>query len=541
LAFYFFIQMKKITSFIFFFLLFSGFINAQEKFWISFRDKANVCFDPYSYFDERTIQQRLSNHIALNDSTDFPVNPGYLATITEIVESVSKNSRWLNGVAVIATAEQINIISSLPFVKSIEPMTEKFSAAFLENAKPFSLTKKDKALLHFQTQRMQIDSFRVHHIDGTGIRIAIFDVGFPGVDKHPAFAHLREGHKIIETYNFVNKNENVYKGHWHGTATLSCVAGIYDSENIGMATGAEFLLAKTEKLLCESYSEEENWLAAAEWADKHGANIISCSLGYTNKRYFNTEMNGHKSLVARAATLAASKGILVVNAAGNEGSDSWRTVATPADADSVLSVGGTDPYTDLHIFFSSFGPTSDGRLKPNVSALGEAIVATSNNVAREMGTSFAAPFVAGFAACAWQSHRQLTNMELFNEIEQSGNLYPYFDYAHGFGIPQASWFVSPKVEKEPTFDFVIINNDIKVILREKYSYPQEEVGFGYNVQRNFYYKIEDKDGAIKRYTVLLADRKEMLHVFAEDFQTGDVLTVHFEGYTSNLDFPEEEK
>jgi serine protease AprX len=396
-------------------------------------------------------------------------------------------------------------------------------------------------LLRYQTTRMQSDSFATHHLDGSGIRIAVFDVGFPDVDKHPAFAHLRSNHQIKATYNFVKKTENVYTGHWHGTATLSCIGGRIDSINIGMATGAEFYLAKTERLLSENYSEEENWLAAAEWADKNGVNIISSSLGYTFRRYFNTEMNGKSSLISRAATIAASKGILVVNAAGNDGSDDWRIVNAPADADSVLTVGGTDPSTDSHIYFSSYGPTSDGRLKPNVCAVGEAIVAKPGGLSEKSGTSFSAPLVAGFAACAWQSHRQWSNMELFDEIEKSASLYPYFDYAHGFGIPQASYFISEKQMPEPTFDFVIINNDIKVILREQYSYPGEEAALGYNAQRNFYYKIEDKNGAIKKYVVLVANKKEMLHFYAEDFKAGDVLSIHFEGYTGEMDFPEQEK
>src|SRR6185436_13547266 len=120
------------------------------------------------------------------------------------------------------------------------------------------------------------------------------------------------------------------------------------------------------------------------------------------------------------------------------------------------------------------------RLKPNVCAVGEAVVARPGGLSEKSGTSFSTPLVAGFAACAWQSHREWSNMELFNEIEMSANLYPYFDYAHGFGIPQASYFVSVKQQKEPTFDFVIINNDIKVILREQYAYPGEEAAMGFN-------------------------------------------------------------
>jgi hypothetical protein len=310
---------------------------------------------------------------------------------------------------------------------------------------------------------------------------------------------------------------------------------------MGLATGAEYLLARTEKILGEPYSEEENWLAAAEWADRHGVNIISSSLGYTYQRYFNVQMDGKTSLVSRAANMAASKGILVVNAAGNDGQDSWHYIDTPGDADSVLTVGGTDPKTDMHIFFSSFGPSSDGSLKPNVCAVAEAVTAIKKGYAKEDGTSFSAPLVAGFAACAWQSHRQWSNMELFDAIEKSSHLYPYFDYAHGFGIPQANNILSEKTPTEPTFDFVIINNEIKIILREKYSNPEAEEQLGYNSRRNFYYKIENKDGVMKKYFVLLADKKEMLHFYAEDFQTGDILTAHFEGYTSSVDFPEQPK
>lgn len=530
---------RAVLLFIIFICIYNS--KAQNKYWISFSDKSGVSFDPYSYFNERAIQQRIENNISLFDSTDFPINSFYLSKIFENSDSVSWSSRWLNGIAVFTTPEKLKTISGFPFVKEIYPMnTEAIPSSNSDNTIS-KISTKDLALLHFQTQRMQGDSFIVHNLDGTGIRIAVFDVGFPDVDKNPAFAHLRAEKKIVATYDFIKHTDNVYKSHWHGTATLSCIGGKIDSINIGLATGAEFFLARTEKLVSEVYSEEENWLAAAEWADRLGVNIISSSLGYTNRRYFNSQMDGRTSLVSRAATIAASKGILVINAAGNEGGDSWHTIDTPGDADSVLTVGGTDPATDLHIYFSSFGPTSDGRLKPNVCAVANVIAARSKGLSEVAGTSFSAPLVAGFAACAWQSNRKWSNMDLFNAIEKSSHLYPYFDYAHGFGIPQAGRILLEEKIIEPTFDFVIINNDIKIILREKYSYPDEEVQLGFNARRNFYYKVEDKDGKMKNYSVLLADRKEMLHVFAEDFKPGDVLSVHFEGYTNTLDFPQEIK
>jgi serine protease AprX len=518
------------------FLFIANIATGQGKYWVEFRNKAGVTFDPYTYLSERTISQRIAMHIPLVDSSDFPVNQNYIDQISALSDSVSWSSRWLNGIAVYTSEERINTIRLLSCVKDVEAMEN--TGAITAKLPSGNSDKYQASLLKYQTDRMKGSSFGMSGFDGKGIRIAVFDAGFPDVNHSPFFKRLRDENKIAATYDFVCHKTDVYANHWHGTATLSCIVGETDSVKIGLATGAEVLLARTERAFNERFSEEENWLAAVEWADKNGANIISSSLGYTRRRYFATDMNGKKSLVSRAATMAASKGILVVNAAGNEGFDDWHYVATPADADSVLTVGGTDPETDMHIYFSSYGPTIDGRLKPNVCATGEVMAAEGMTLAKVSGTSFSTPLVAGFAACAWQSHRNWTNMELFDEIEKSGSLYPYFDYAHGFGVPQADKILEIASEPEPTFDFVIVNSNVKVILRERYSYPAQEEEMGYHARRNFYYKIENKDGVMKKYFVLLADRKEMLNIFAEDFEQGDVVTVHFEGYTSSVDFPE---
>jgi serine protease AprX len=230
-------------------------------------------------------------------------------------------------------------------------------------------------------------------------------------------------------------------------AVLSCVAGRIEGIQIGLAIDAEFLLARTETWT-EFFSEEEQWLAAAEWADKNGAHIINSSLGYTYHRYFPEQMNGKKSLVSRAANMAARKGILVVNSAGNEGDGKWKIIGTPADADSVLSIGGISPWTGFHTGFSSFGPTSDKRMKPNVTAYGHVIGAGPGGLSQTQGTSFSGPLTAGFAACAKQARPNMTNMQLFKEIEKSADLYPYFDYAHGYGVPQASYFFRKNTMEE---------------------------------------------------------------------------------------------
>ena len=507
-----------------------------EKYWISFTDKSGVEFDPYAYFSQRTIDQRLSQGLNLCDEKDFPVNENYCSQVLLLSDSVSYSSRWLNGIAAYTSPDRIESIKALPFVSSVREMNGQVVLAFkTEESK--DLNTYNRALLHYQTDRLGGKLFNERNIDGKGIRIAVLDAGFKGADENSVFTKLRNEKRIIATYDFVRKKEDVFVSHWHGSAALSCIVGELDTVKIGLATGAEVLLARTEKVFSETISEEENWLVAVEWADKNGANIISSSLGYTYNRYFNDEMNGRNSLIAMAATVAASKGILVVNSAGNEARDNWHYIDTPADADSVLAVGGTDPGTDLHIYFSSFGPTSDGRLKPNVTAPADIIAASVSGIKEAFGTSFSAPLVAGFAACAWQTNRSLSNMQLFREIEKSGHLYPYFDYAHGYGIPQAKYFTDTTRTIEPTFDFVIVNDQIKVVLREKYSYPDQEIALGYNAQRNLFYKVTDKYGSVKSYTVFLAGRKEMLNLQAQDFNEGDEVTVHFEGYTSKLDFP----
>jgi serine protease AprX len=513
---------------------------AQQKYWISFTDKNGTVFNPYEYFDQRTIEQRLLYHIPLSDSTDFPVSENYISQIKAVAEQTSYSSRWLNGVAAIVTDSQIELIKHFSFIKETQ-LIETRAVLCEATYQHFSQLEKEKQqLLKFQTHRMYGEKFRENKLDGTGIRIAIFDAGFPSANKHPALEHVFKNHRIVATYDFVKKKEDVYSHNSHGLATFSCIAGVLDSINIGLATGAEFLLARTEIASREPFSEEENWLAAVEWADKHGANIISSSLGYTVQRYFNTDMNGKKSLVAKAAAIAASKGILVVSAAGNEGDNSWRFLSTPADADNILTVGAVDPHTDYKADFSSFGPTTDGRLKPNVCAIGDAIVANQSGYDEEEGTSFAAPLVAGFAACVWQQHRDWNNMKLLNEIEKSAHLYPYFDYAHGYGIPQAGYFTDAKTEIQPTFYFVLVNDNLQVTLDDKYAFAGIEKFFGYKPIRNLYYRVDGGNGGVKFYSVVLAEQKEVLQFSTNQFAPGDKLTVHFEGYTNSYTIRGEE-
>jgi len=524
--------MKNKFQLITLFILFINVITyGQDKYWVFYKDKNGVTFDPYAYFDAKAIERRVLNNIPLSDYTDFPLNESYVKTTMIYADSISQMSRWFNAVAVYMKPSQVENVSHLPFVLNVE-LIATYSELAQYESKNENILKIDENLLKEQLSRMKGDLFIKNNINGRGIRIAVFDAGFPGVDKHEAFAHIRAANRILKTWDFVKKREYVYAFSTHGAMTLSCIAGKYKDTPIGLATEAEFLLARTEKSNSEPFSEEENWLAAAEWADKNGANIISSSLGYTNKRYFQKDMDGKTSFVTRAANMAARKGMLVVNAAGNEGSSSWKFMGAPADADSVLSVGGYDPETNYKINFSSFGPTADKRLKPNVCAYGTAFVANKESFTSASGTSFSCPLIAGFAACAWQMNKKLTNMALFKEIEKSADLYPYFDYAHGYGVPQANYFTNKNQIKPPKETFSFITNDaiLDVVIKTEASDTTGIFDEKDKKEKILFYNIQNQDGTLSKYYVISVHSDKPVSVDLKTIKKGQRINVSYKGY-----------
>ncbi|NJO69782.1 MAG: S8 family serine peptidase [Bacteroidetes bacterium] len=316
----------------------------------------------------------------------------------------------------------------------------------------------------------------------------------------------------------------------HGTSVLSCITGVYGNKNVGLATGAEFLLARTE-IKPEIKVEEEYWMAAMEWADQNGADIISSSLGYTDKRYTVKQMNGRSTLVSQAASIAARKGILVINAMGNDGRENWEVMGAPADVDSVLSIGGVDPFTGYHINFSSFGPTSDYRLKPNICAPGSAMIASSSSMKKGYGTSYSTPLITGFAACVWQMNREKSSMEIFSLMEQSGHLYPYFDYAHGYGIPQASYFFNEcKKKKDPGAVSFVKDDDFVTITVSDLSAASEKY------MNYLYYHIQNPDGVLDYYAVLGVLQNDVVSVPLENLGEGYVLRAYYKGTVTEMNF-----
>ena len=524
--------MKRTFAFLAFVLTLTA-LSAQDVYWVFLADKAGTTFDPYTYFDAKAIERYRECGADLYDVSNYPLTQAYVDGVNALATEEVGTSRWMNAVGVMATPDQAAAISALPYVLRVQPIRGNMQLARNTGySEETGFSGEIDSTLSDQLLRMQGQLFRQAGIDGSGVRIAVFDGGFPKVNTHEAFRHLRESGRIIKTWNFCNHKENVYGWNSHGTMTLSCIAGRMNGKDLGLATGAEFLLARTE-VEPEPFQEEVWWMQAVEWADRNGANIISSSLGYGKDRYYTKDMDG-KSYVAKAANMAARKGILVVNSAGNEGDDnSWQYIITPSDADSVLCVGGIiNSLTDYeHINFASYGPTADGRQKPNVCAFGHAWAASpKSNKAYEKvyGTSFSCPLVAGFAACAWQASKGKTNMELFDLIQRSADLYPYCDYAFGYGVPQASFFVSGKSGKagdsgNPTFRF------------ERLSPTMVSVIFNsFDTNVNVFYKDIADDGSIISYgkrTLSYVDTTVSL-----DVKGGRHLMVFCNGYAADYRF-----
>lgn len=570
-----------------------------SRYWVTFCNKGTDKFDPASYFHPAAMARRQRQHLPAYEVTDLPVHGGYVAAVAAAVDTVTLVSRWFNAVACRATPAQAAVLRTLPGVQRVEAWPDRrvelarHGTAQAETDKvvgpePRSISANDYLLARRQTAHLEGPALRAAGLDGQGMRIAVFDVGFRGIPRHPAFQELMASKRVVATHDFLRNRDDVYSTGSHGTEVMGCLAGRLPAgpggtpgPALGLAPEAEYLLARTEQLHRERYAEEEAWLAAVEWADRLGADIINSSLAYTEQRYFPEQMNGRLSLISRAANLAARKGLLVVSAAGNDGDNDWVRIGTPADADSVLAVGGVDPETGLHVDFSSYGPTADRRPKPNVSAFGIVLTTTPTDYERLEGTSFSAPLVAGLAACIWQKNRSLTAMQLFQGLEKSAELYPYFDYAHGFGRPRFHHFSAPSKPPEnpvPTFDFVPHDSLVAVVIRNEAAIrpaemlplmadqseavlPASSSGSDAKVPAEapvppvgreqpspagnaplaplpephypayLYWNLADRRGVLRRYETRAVTQRLVVQVPRRLLRGGDVLRVHFKGYT----------
>ena len=500
---------------------------SQNRYLVVFTDKIETNFDAVSYFDTAALKSFKMQGLPAYDWYDLPVNSSYIEALSPFVDSLRFDLRWFNGVVVYGTADQMDFIKEFSFIKEI--ITLGNSGAILSNKKEKDFDadlKNDFKVFDWQLETMGGSYFKKRNIDGTGIRVCVLDVGFPDVDTDPITRHLFNNGNYIEGYDFIRDKPLRFKGFKHGKQVLSFIAGKIDTHRVGLATNIELLLARTEWMLTEKPYEEEVWVKALEWAHKKGARLVNSSLGYSGKSHSHEELDGKTTLTSRAGNLAAKKGMLVINSAGNEGIDEWKRIAFPADADSVLAVGGISEYDGIKLDFSSFGPSKDLRIKPNVCALGRVYILNKNEFEIIDGTSFSAPLITGFAACVLQLNPTLKPFDLLDTLQKIGSLYPYYDYSHGFGVPQAS----------KLFNDVIFNDTSSVVLLKSPNYLQNGYYFLKFTKPEYFetqvfYHIQSRKGYLKGYYVVTfnGDASSQPRIYEKDLEVGDVIRVWHRG------------
>jgi subtilisin family serine protease len=414
---------------------------SQNYYFVKFKNKAGTEFslsNPQEYLSQKAIQRRINQHVNI-DSLDLPVSQKYLQTLKNLQADVIYTSKWLNGATVLLSDTVIvAAIENLPFVKNVKCLKRVLINQLLPVNQSYN--PYDSVLLANYRQNQMIGVNMLHRAGfrGAGKTIAVLDAGFLGADSIKAFDSIQG--RIFDTYNFVDMEKNVYKHHQHGTLVLSTIAGNIHNQYLGTAPDASFLLYLTEDDKSETMLEMANWIIAAERADSAGADVITSSLGYYRFDGGDTlsysDLDGHSTMISQAATIAARKGILVCNSAGNEGNKTWKHIIAPADADSIISVGSVDYYRQYSTF-SSQGPTYDGRIKPTLAAQGAnaVVINPANHIFESSGTSYSCPIIAGAATSLWSALPNLTNMELIQNIIQSASQYRNPDNYIGYGIP----------------------------------------------------------------------------------------------------------
>lgn len=502
----------------------------ESGYYVFFKDKVEGDFCPGEQFSPKAILRRERQQISW-DKSDWPVNAIYIAGVGQEVNEIRYRLRWLNALSVQATPAQIEQVKKLTYVSRVEAFEGLFSlsptAASLPSTRSDSSDVELDTLLTLQREQMQAERLREAGLNGQGVRIAVIDAGFKEAETHPALQHLWRKGQVIATRNFYKERQDVYTHSWHGLGVLGCIAGKYDDRWIGMAPEAEFLLARTEHKLWERTIEEDHWLAAAEWADSMGADIINSSLGYS-KEYSYADMNGRSTRVSQAASMAASKGMLVITSVGNEGASKWHYMSSPGDNPDVLSVGGTLTFLPYRIRFSSYGPNSEGVMKPNVTAPAYVLLPRlGGKYGSGQGTSFSSPIVAGLAACLMQKHPEKSAAEIFALIEQMGHLYPYYDYAHGYGVPQAEkLFSSDTSSLSPTFTATFEEGKVSLLFAPEILADSLRHPYG----RVLYYHFEKPDGTLDSFEHKMVPSHAKGYIFQYHHQAEGILRIWYAGY-----------
>jgi serine protease AprX len=463
-------------------------INCQEKTYNFFyrvylKDKGSNDISDFSSGDllsEKAVERREKAGIPVPDIRDIPVFPDYINQISSLGFKLHCTSRWMN--TALFKTESLADISSLldlPFVSNVKIVRNNSRKGFPYDK--LSFETKQENLPPFDRPVAILNGQIVHNsgLNGKGILVAVLDGGFADAENISSLEGLRSRNGIKGTFDFVKKGKNVYGFHYHGTAVLSVLAGNIPGSLEGTAQGADYWLLRSEDTESEFPVEEDFWTAAAEFADSLGADIISSSLGYCTfddplLDYKYSDLDGNHAFITRAADIAASKGILVVNSAGNERNKTWIRIIAPSDGDSVLAIGAVDGNKIISAF-SSAGPSFDHRVKPDVVSQGVSVPVQiqASTVVRSNGTSFSCPIISGMCACIMQAVPGANSSDIISALHSVSDRFLKPDSLYGYGIPDIAKAVNLLQEKyisKPDNKSVVSPNpftdELKIIFRE---------------------------------------------------------------------------
>ena len=414
------------------------------KYRVTLKDKSETTYslqEPEAFLSLKAIERRKRQQLPI-DSTDLPVCEAYINAIKDFPVKVVAVGKWDNFVTISCRDTAcIQDIAALPFVKDTECVWQGEE----ETAKRRESLSKGNTILQEEyygaaTRQIKLsngDKLHEQGFKGKGITIAVIDAGFHNADK----ISLLDNVEVLGTRDFVNPKSDIYAENHHGLCVFSCMAMNREKVMVGTAPEASYWLLRSEDNSSEHLVEQDYWAAAVEFADSVGVDVVNTSLGYyefddTSKNYNYCHLDGRYALMSRQASRIASKGMVLVCSAGNAGDDRWKKITSPADADHVLTVGAINEDGEL-ASFSSVGNTADGRIKPDVVALGEqaTVVKPDGSVGKANGTSYSSPIMCGMVACLWQACPTLTAKELIVLVRQSADRHICPDNIYGYGIP----------------------------------------------------------------------------------------------------------
>ncbi|MEM8895580.1 MAG: S8 family serine peptidase, partial [Bacteroidota bacterium] len=421
---------------------------AQEnRYIIFFSDKEGTPYSiekPEEFLSEKAIERRIKQGLAINE-TDLPVSPEYIAGVNALGVRVWYTSSWFNlGLVQVSPSLEERLLEE-PYIDSVALVAagERLTNNMSNFTWPTTFEEPtSNRTTENQNQLLGIEAMHAAGFQGQDMLIAVFDGGFQGTNISSTFRHIFENEQLIDYHDYVSHGKDIFTYDDHGTSVLSTTGAFLEDQYVGTAYLADYALFVTEEASAENRIEEYNWLFAAERADSLGVDIINTSVGYStgfsdeSMNYEYADLDGSTTVITRAANMASDKGILVVCSAGNEGNDPWQFVTAPADGENVLAVGSISSNENLSSF-SSLGPTPDGRIKPDVVAMGSqvTIVVSSGNISAGGGTSYSSPQIAGLAAALWQAKPNSTNLEIIADIKASGDRASLPDNEYGFGLP----------------------------------------------------------------------------------------------------------